>query len=115
METMLSKHSYFGKPAPLFLTEADSFRVRDSHPIPLFSEQAYVSKRFLRAFRLACPAPGRACATKAIYYVIFNSMCSRFLRIKLRKARFLWEIPTAVGFCDSAFALRLGFIGNLCI
>ena len=68
METMLSKHSYFGKSAPLFLTGADSFRVRDSHPIPLFSEQAYVSKRFLRAFRLACPAPGRACATKAMVF-----------------------------------------------
>ena len=85
METMLSKHSYFGKSAPLFLIEADSFRVRDFHPIPLFSEQACVSIRILLS--------GRACATKAISYVIFNSMCSRFLRIKLRKARFLREAP----------------------
>ena len=33
----------------------DSFRVRDSHPIPLFSEQACVSD-----------CSGRACATKAM-------------------------------------------------
>ena len=36
----------------------DSFRVRDSHPIPLFSEQECVSKSVLPS--------GRACATKAI-------------------------------------------------
>ena len=35
----------------------DSFRVRDSHPIPLFSEQAYVSD-----------CSGRACATKAMLF-----------------------------------------------
>ena len=35
--------------------KADSFRVRDSHPIPLFSEQACVSD-----------CSGRACATKAM-------------------------------------------------
>ena len=54
----------------------------------------------------------------------FRYNCSRFLRIKLRKARFLWETlhkefplfspktgttPLTVGFGGSAFALRLGF------
>ena len=57
----------------------DSFRVRDFHPIPLFSEQACVSD-----------CSGRACATKAMV-CNFRYNCSRFLRIKLRKARFLRE------------------------
>ena len=57
----------------------DSFRVRDSHPIPLFSEQACVSD-----------CSGRAFATKAMV-CNFRYNCSRFLRIKLRKARFLRE------------------------
>ena len=35
----------------------DSFRVRDLHPIPLFSEQACVSD-----------CSGRACATKAVVF-----------------------------------------------
>ena len=38
----------------------DSFRVRDSHPIPLFSEQECVSKSVLPS--------GRACATKAMLF-----------------------------------------------
>ena len=59
--------------------KADSFRVRDSHPIPLFSEQACVSD-----------CSGRAFATKAMV-CNFRYNCSRFLRIKLRKARFLRE------------------------
>ena len=59
--------------------KADSFRVRDSHPIPLFSEQACVSD-----------CSGRAFATKAML-CNFRYNCSRFLRIKLRKARFLRE------------------------
>ena len=58
---------------------ADSFHVRDSHPIPLFSEQACVSD-----------CSGRAFATKAML-CNFRYNCSRFLRIKLRKARFLRE------------------------
>ena len=85
----------------------DSFRVRDSHPIPLFSEQACVSD-----------CSGRACATKAMV-CNFRYNCSRFLRIKLRKARFLRETlhkefplfspktgttPFTVGFGNSAFA-----------
>ena len=53
-------------------SEADSFRVRDSHPIPLFSEQACVSELCLRAFRLACSHLGRACATKAILFIFPN-------------------------------------------
>ena len=40
--------------------KADSFRVRDSHPIPLFSEQECVSKSVLPS--------GRACATKAMLF-----------------------------------------------
>ena len=85
----------------------DSFRVRDSHPIPLFSEQECVSD-----------CSGRAFATKAML-CNFRYNCSRFLRIKLRKARFLRETlhkefplfspktgttPFTVGFCNSAFA-----------
>ena len=58
---------------------ADSFHVRDSHPIPLFSEQECVSD-----------CSGRAFATKAML-CNFRYNCSRFLRIKLRKARFLRE------------------------
>ena len=84
-----------------------SFRVRDSHPIPLFSEQACVSD-----------CSGRTCATKAMV-CNFRYNCSRFLRIKLRKARFLRETlhkefplfspktgttPFTVGFGNSAFA-----------
>ena len=86
---------------------ADSFHVRDSHPIPLFSEQACVSD-----------CSGRAFATKAML-CNFRYNCSRFLRIKLRKARFLRETlhkefplfslktgttPFTVGFGNSAFA-----------
>ena len=85
----------------------DSFRVRDLHPIPLFSEQACVSD-----------CSGRAFATKAMV-CNFRYNCSRFLRIKLRKARFLRETlhkefplfslktgttPFTVGFGNSAFA-----------
>ena len=44
----------------------DSFRVRDLHPIPLFSEQACVSDY-----------SGRACATKAMV-CNFRYNCSRF-------------------------------------
>ena len=36
-------------PRCLLTAEAASFRVRDSHPIPLFSEQECVSDRFLAA------------------------------------------------------------------
>ena len=86
---------------------ADSFHVRDSHPIPLFSEQECVSD-----------CSGRAFATKAML-CNFRYNCSRFLRIKLRKARFLRETlhkefplfspktgttPFTVGFGNSAFA-----------
>ena len=73
-------------------SEADSFRVRDSHPIPLFSEQACVSKRFLRAFRLASVRLGRACATKAMV-CSFSSMYSRFLRFSFRLTAQLHRKP----------------------
>ena len=81
--------------------------IRDLHPIPLFSEQACVSD-----------CSGRAFATKAML-CNFRYNCSRFLRIKLRKARFLRETlhkefplfslktgttPFTVGFGNSAFA-----------
>ena len=94
----------------VWAAEPASFRVRDSHPIPLFSEQECVSKSVLPS--------GRACATKAMV-CNFRYNCSRFLRIKLRKARFLRETlhkefplfspktgttPFTVGFCNSAFA-----------
>ena len=52
--------------------KADSFRVRDSHPIPLFSEQACVSDlprgagSKLSPWRSHFGASGRACATKAM-------------------------------------------------
>ena len=94
-------------PRCLLTAEPASFRVRDSHPIPLFSEQECVSD-----------CSGRALATKAMV-CNFRYNCSRFLRIKLRKARFLRETlhkefplfspktgttPFTVGFCNSAFA-----------
>ena len=63
----------------------DSFRVRDSHPIPLFSEQECVSKSVLPS--------GRACATKAI-------VCNFY--------------QCAVVSCESSFA-KLAFFGKRCI
>ena len=94
-------------PRCLLTAEPASFRVRDSHPIPLFSEQECVSD-----------CSGRAFATKAMV-CNFRYNCSRFLRIKLRKARFLRETlhkefplfspktgttPFTVGFGNSVFA-----------
>ena len=74
----------------------DSFRVRDLHPIPLFSEQACVSKQLcLRSLCLACFCPGRACATKAIYLYNFLYQC-------------------AVVSYKSSFA-KLAFFGKRCI
>ena len=52
----------------------DSFRVRDSHPIPLFSEQVCVSdlprgaESKLLPWRSRFGASGRACATKAMLF-----------------------------------------------
>ena len=44
----------------------DSFRVRDLHPIPLFSKQACVSVRHRRrCLHRVCVCSGRAFATKA--------------------------------------------------
>ena len=47
-------------PRYLLRAEQASFRVRDLHPIPLFSEQACVSESVLPS--------GRACATKAMLF-----------------------------------------------
>ena len=52
-------------------------RVRDSHPIPLSSiEQECVSRRsWLRCECFACPALGRAFATKAGFILNFTGRC----------------------------------------
>ena len=51
-------------PRCLLTAEAASFRVRDSHPIPLFSEQECVSD-----------CSGRACATKAMLFNFYMRAC----------------------------------------
>ena len=69
-KTMLWKYSYFRDSAPFLCTpqfcrlrsiRTDSFRVRGSHPIPLFSEQACVSESVIPS--------GRAFATKAMLFI----------------------------------------------
>ena len=51
-------------PRYLLRAEQASFRVRESHPIPLFSEQACVSESVLPS--------GRACATKAMLFSFYT-------------------------------------------
>ena len=96
-------------------------------PCPGFSPDSLVQRTRMRVREVfggltvspACLAClGRACATKAMV-CNFRYNCSRFLRIKLRKARFLRETlhkefplfspktgttPFTVGFGNSAFA-----------
>ena len=55
-------------PRYLLRAEQASFRVRDLHPIPLFSEQACVSESVLPS--------GRACATKAM---LFSCLYARLI------------------------------------
>ena len=95
----------------------DSFRVRDFHPIPLFSEQACVSD-----------CSGRACATKAMvcnfYQCAVVSCESSFAKLAFFGKRcirsfhcFLWKQGQLHLQSVSAIqpSLTLAFIVNLCI
>ena len=76
-------------------------RVRDSHPIPLSSiEQECVSRRsWLRCECFACPALGRAFATKALLFNLMKPMIPSLLADTIGLGQ---SIVTS---CQSSFAV----------